>query len=276
MWRPPINKTLLQEAEGKSPIVVFDCETTGLDAAKDRVIQFAAIVLYWGDDGELVEDEAINLYINPCRPLPSKIVELTGITDAQLVNAPTESEVFEQIATVLYKAKYWAGQNLRFDIGFLDALYARMGFSLERRPVLDTLEMARDLIDIPKYKLGEVCKHFGVDEGIEWHNALGDIRACARLLRIFGDQYRVTDMPDAGTLVPAVYGTVFWEGQKGMKRIYLNTSLGGYYWDVRRKGWGEKTGAKPIAEVNVPAMRDAALAIATDDKVVSALSQALV
>lgn len=256
--------------------MIFDLETTGLDPINDRVIQFAAIVLSWGDDGELIEDEVINFYINPCRPLAPKITELTGITEAQLIDAPVESEVFEQIATVLYKAQYWAGQNLKFDIGFMDALFDRMGYALERRPVLDTLEMARDLLDIPKYNLAAVCEQYGVSEGIEWHNALGDIRACARLLRVFVDQYRVADMPEAGTLVPSVYGATFWEGPKGLKRVYVNTSLGGYYWDVRKHGWGEKAGAKPIAEVNIPAIRDAALNVATDPKVVEQLSKALV
>jgi len=69
-------------------LVFLDVETTGLKPKDDRIIE---IFMFSIDaDGKVDEYETL---INPERKLPSKIVELTGLTDDQLVNAPKESEI---------------------------------------------------------------------------------------------------------------------------------------------------------------------------------------
>ena len=66
------------------PLVVFDLETTGLDLVSDRIIQISFIKIYpdWKEERE-------NIFINPERPIPSSVVALTGISDADVADAPT-------------------------------------------------------------------------------------------------------------------------------------------------------------------------------------------
>lgn len=74
------------------PLIVFDLETTGLDLVKDRIIQISYIKVY--PDGK---EERSNQFVNPERSIPQEVVDITGITDADVANAPT----FKMLATDL-------------------------------------------------------------------------------------------------------------------------------------------------------------------------------
>lgn len=76
----------------KKPLIIFDLETTGLDFIKDRIIQMSYIKV--SPDGTEVRK---NLFVNPGRPIPQEVVELTGISDEDVKDAPT----FKQLAATL-------------------------------------------------------------------------------------------------------------------------------------------------------------------------------
>lgn len=76
------------------PLIVFDLETTGLDMVNDRIIQLSYIKV--NPDGT---EERENLYVNPGKPIPSEVVELTGISNDDVKDAPT----FKQLAATLEK-----------------------------------------------------------------------------------------------------------------------------------------------------------------------------
>lgn len=61
------------------PLVVFDLETTGLDLVNDRVIQLSYIKVY--PDGK---EERVNMLLNPEKPIPAFVTQLTGISDADV------------------------------------------------------------------------------------------------------------------------------------------------------------------------------------------------
>ena len=71
------------------PLIVFDLETTGLDMVKDRIIQISYIKV--NPDGTEVRK---NQFINPEKPIPEEVVELTGISNEDVKEAPT----FKQLA----------------------------------------------------------------------------------------------------------------------------------------------------------------------------------
>ena len=75
------------------PLVVFDLETTGLDLVSDRIIQISFIKIYpdWKEERE-------NIFINPERPIPSSVVALTGISDADVADAPTFKQKAKELA----------------------------------------------------------------------------------------------------------------------------------------------------------------------------------
>ena len=104
------------------PLIVFDLETTGLDLVKDRIIQISYIKVY--PDGK---EERSNQFVNPERSIPQEVVDITGITDADVANAPT----FKMLATDLankFQGCDFAGFNSNhFDVPMLAEEFLRAG-----------------------------------------------------------------------------------------------------------------------------------------------------
>ena len=108
------------------PLVVFDLETTGLDLVKDRIIQISFIKV--NPDGT---EERVNQYINPEKPIPAEVVEITGITEDDIKDAPT----FKAIAPALaekFRGCDFAGYNSNhFDIPVLAEEFLRAGIDFD-------------------------------------------------------------------------------------------------------------------------------------------------
>lgn len=108
------------------PLIVFDLETTGLDLVKDRIIQISYIKVY--PDGK---EERSNQFVNPKRSIPQEVVDITGITDADVANAPT----FKMLATDLankFQGCDFAGFNSNhFDVPMLAEEFLRAGIDFD-------------------------------------------------------------------------------------------------------------------------------------------------
>src|ERR1051326_1965089 len=94
-------------------IVSLDIETTGLDPNKDAIIEIGAVRF----NGHRIEDEWSTL-VNPNRHIPEAITQLTGIDDDMVRNAPRIQDVLEELGTFVGDLPV-LGQNVRFDLGFL-------------------------------------------------------------------------------------------------------------------------------------------------------------
>ena len=99
----------------KKPIVFFDLETTGVDPAKDKIVELAFVKLL--PDGKR---ETITKRVNPGIPIPPEVTKIHGISDEDVKNCP----VFKQIAHDLYE---WmrgcdlGGYNsIKFDLPLLE------------------------------------------------------------------------------------------------------------------------------------------------------------
>ncbi|AKG05730.1 PolC-type DNA polymerase III [Salimicrobium jeotgali] len=159
-----------------SVYVVFDVETTGLSAVYDKIIELAAVKI---EEGEIVD--RFESFANPHQPLSETTVELTGITDDMVNDAP-------EIEKVLNDFKEWAGEdilvahNASFDMGFLNTGYESVGISKSQNPVIDTLELARFLLpDLKNHRLNTLCKKFDI-ELTQHHRAIYDAEATGYLL----------------------------------------------------------------------------------------------
>jgi len=132
-------------------MVAIDIETTGLDPARDAILEIAAVRF----NGHRVEDEWSTL-INPGKPIPAFITQLTGITNEMVRNAPTLHDVLQDVADFCGNDPI-VGHNVRFDLSFLQ----RQNI-LKNNEVVDTYELAA--VAMPgssRYNLGTLGKMLG-------------------------------------------------------------------------------------------------------------------
>lgn len=157
--------------------VVFDVETTGLSAVYDTIIELAAVKV---KGGEIIDK--FEAFANPHRPLSATIIELTGITDDMLQDAP-------DVVDVIRDFREWIGDdilvahNASFDMGFLNVAYKKLlEVDKAKNPVIDTLELGRFLYpEFKNHRLNTLCKKFDI-ELTQHHRAIYDTEATAYLL----------------------------------------------------------------------------------------------
>ena len=158
--------------------VAFDLETTGLSARTDVITEIGAVIMR---DGEVLD--RFQTFVDPKRPLPQKIIELTGITDAMLVGAPEIGEVLPQFLEFCGDRPLCA-HNADFDVGFLTAAAQKLDIAFAPTYV-DTLILAQNLMPkLGKYKLNIVADALGLPE-FQHHRASDDALTCGHLLMRF-------------------------------------------------------------------------------------------
>lgn len=146
-------------------IVAIDIETTGLNTDRDAIIEIGAVKF----KGHRVEHEWSTL-INPNRHIPEFITGLTGISDAEVRNAPRLADILDDLAAFVGDAPV-VGHNVRFDLGFLQ----RAGL-FEFNEVIDTYELSSVLMPTAsRYNLGALGKQLGILLPAT-HRALDDAR----------------------------------------------------------------------------------------------------
>ncbi len=159
--------------------VVADTETTGVNPKSDRVIEIGAVRMR---GGEIVE--RFSQLVHPGRSVPRRITEITGITTAALLGAPTIDEVLPRFRAFLGDSVL-VGHNLGFDTGFLDAEAERLGLPPLDNASLCTLRLARRILRGHRSKgLGAVADFYGIAI-VGRHRALGDAEATAQVLQRF-------------------------------------------------------------------------------------------
>ena len=164
--------TLLEDAT----YIVFDVETTGLSATYDKIIELAAVKMYKGNVIDKFER-----FVNPHHALSATTIELTGITDDMVRNAPEIEQVIQDFYEFIGEGIIVA-HNATFDMGFLYEGYRRSGIDYFTHPVIDTLELARFLHpEFKTHRLGSLTKKFNI-ELTQAHRAIFDCEATAYLL----------------------------------------------------------------------------------------------
>ena len=172
-------------------IVVFDTETTGIAFGKDRIIELGAVSL----------DVLVRLPEGGV--LPPFIVELTGITDAQLLSEGVDqAEAAEDFCRLLEGCErpLLVAYNAQFDLNFLYHFLRPCGRVAVPGPprFLDALTVYRDRRDYP-HKLCNAIEAYGLgDTAVNSHRAVDDARATVQLLEAMaaerGDLMRYIDL----------------------------------------------------------------------------------
>jgi DNA polymerase-3 subunit epsilon len=181
------------------PLVVFDLETTGLDLVNDRIIQLSYIKVF--PDGK---EERGNILINPERPIPSLISQLTGITDDDVKDKPTFKAVAHELNNK-FKGCDFAGFNSNhFDIPLLAEEFIRAGidFDFSHCRLIDVQTIfhkmeRRNLAAAYKFYCGRK-----MEEDFEAHRADQDTEATYRVLQGELDMYNPETQPEKEKHLP--------------------------------------------------------------------------
>lgn len=181
--------------------VVFDFETTGFNAGGvDSIIEIGAVKI---KDGMIIEkyDELIN----PGRPLPQKIIDVTNITDAMLEGKDNEENAVKRFVE-------WFGDcpmvahNAKFDVSFLEMAYKKYNLGTFTNPVIDTLELSRTMDNTyARHSLSALVKRYEVpwDESAHHrgdYDAEGTALVFYKMLKKLSNR-NIEKMSDLGKLV---------------------------------------------------------------------------
>ncbi len=162
------------EMEGPRAFAAIDCETTGLDASSDSLLQLAVCVVH--PEGS----RGWSTLVDPGRPVPQAIQRLTGISPERLAGAPGPDEALAQFRALVGDLPLVAHQA-SFDTGFIRQGLRRAGLPPLEQDVYDTLEMAR-LLDpaAGSHRLEDLVRARNL-ELTRAHDALADATATAAL-----------------------------------------------------------------------------------------------
>ena len=168
------------------PLVVFDLETTGLDLVNDRIIQISYIKVMPSG-----EEKRENIFVNPGKPIPPLVPQLTGITDADVADAPSFKSMAASLATK-FKGCDFAGFNSNhFDIPMLAEEFLRAGIDfdfsscrlIDAQTIFHKMER-RNLAAAYKFYCGRK-----MEDDFEAHRADQDTEATYRVLMGELDKY---------------------------------------------------------------------------------------
>lgn len=155
--------------------VVVDLETTGSDPATQRITEIGAVKVR---DGRIIAEWSS--LVRPGRRIPSFIVQLSGITDEMVANAPDFAAIADELYDFLGDAVFVA-HRAKFDHGFLKAEFERVGKRLAGPVLCTVVETKRHFPGLKSYGLHALSTHFGIPLESH-HRALCDARATAALL----------------------------------------------------------------------------------------------
>lgn len=156
--------------------VVFDVETTGLSAVYNKIIELAAVKI---KGGEIID--RFERFANPHQKLSQTTIELTGITDDMVKDAPEIENVLRDFHMFM-DGSILVAHNASFDMGFLNVGLRQMGLGEALNPVIDTLELARFLYpEMKNHRLNTLAKKFDV-QLTQHHRAIYDAEATGYLM----------------------------------------------------------------------------------------------
>lgn len=163
----------------QKPLVIFDLETTGLDLVKDRVIQLSYIKVY--PDGHEERGDEI---INPEKPIPDEVAQLTGISNDDVKNKPTFKQLASKLCQVFTGSDIAGFNSNHFDVPLLAEEFLRAGidFDFSKSRLIDVQTIfhkmeRRNLAAAYKF----YCGH-KMEDDFEAHRADQDTEATYRVL----------------------------------------------------------------------------------------------
>ena len=204
--------------------IIFDTETTGLDAREDRIIELGGIELV----NFFPTGRTFHRYINPQgRQINVEAEAVHGISAEHLVGKPTFADLAADFLAFIDGAKLVA-HNAGFDIGFINAEFGRLGHppvGMER--VVDTLALARRKHPMGPNSLDALCRRYGIDNGHRTkHGALLDSELLAEVyIELIGGKQAALVLDAVAQASVDTTVIVVEEREIGVRRVPLPSRL---------------------------------------------------
>ena len=156
---------------------VLDLETTGISITTEKITEVGIMKV---KNGEVIDE--FEIFVNPEKPIPQRVVEVTNITDEMVKDAETIDKVFPKILDFVGDSIIVA-HNASFDVGFLKHNAKLLGYEFNNT-YIDTLPLAKDLFpDLKKYKLGKIADSLGIEVDVA-HRALADVDTTVKVFNV--------------------------------------------------------------------------------------------
>lgn len=231
----PVGMNTFPRSYTDESYVVFDIETTGLNPSTEQITEIGAIKYI---QGRTVD--TFSQLINPQKPIPQSITELTGITDEMVSDKPTIEEILPKFIEFCRGCTLVA-HNAKFDTSFIDFQVEKQGLEFNYETI-DTLELSRKIFPNERvHKLNIVAERLGVSLE-NHHRAVDDAQACCDILiklmqikekneKPVTDDYTCDLNPD---LIKAPYNHIIilaknYTGLKNMYKLITKSNLNYFY-----------------------------------------------
>ena len=218
-----------QDMSFDEEFVAFDLETTGLSSKTDTIIEIGAVIIKNGE-----EIDRFQTFVSPGRKLERKIVELTGITDEMLQDAPSIEEVLPKFLEFAGN-RVLVAHNSDFDTGFIRAACENQGLAYHFTAV-DTLILSQNILPhLGKFKLDVVANALSLPE-FNHHRAGDDALTCgmimAREMKLLEEEHDVHSLQAINPAMPklrsksridnrhARHILLFAKNQQGLRNLY--------------------------------------------------------
>ena len=204
---------------------ILDIETTGLSFRTEKITEFG-IMKY--KNGEVID--SFESFVNPEKPIPKEVVDITNITDEMVKDAPTIKEIMPKVLEFIGDSVLVA-HNADFDIGFIKYNCKQLGLELNNT-YIDTLRLAKDLFPgYKKYKLGIIADNLGIKVEVA-HRALDDVDTLVKVFQVMLKILKekgVKKLEDIDTLeagkadykkLPTYHAIILARNLVGLKNLY--------------------------------------------------------
>ncbi|NLZ48813.1 MAG: DNA polymerase III subunit alpha [Clostridiales bacterium] len=182
----PDKKPSVMNSKGQSidtTYCVLDLETTGFSPVTEKITEIGIMKF---KDGKVIDK--FSTFVNPEKPIPARVVEVTNITDDMVKDAETIEQVFPKMMEFI-KDSVLVAHNASFDVGFLKHVAKELGYEFDFTYV-DTLSLAQELFpEYKTYKLGRIAKHLGIKVEVA-HRALDDVDTTVKVFKVMLDMLK--------------------------------------------------------------------------------------
>lgn len=179
--KPSVTNSMGQSID--TTYCVLDLETTGFSAVTEKITEIGIMKV---KDGKVIDK--FGCFVNPEKPIPTKVVEVTNITDDMVKDAETIDKIFPKILDFI-EGSVLVAHNAEFDVGFLKQNAKVLGYEFDYT-FIDTLALAKELFpEYKTYKLGRIAKHLGIKVEVA-HRALDDVDTTVKVFNVMIDMLK--------------------------------------------------------------------------------------